>query len=213
MGRHWNHAVKLLAAAALLAGTSAALLIAKAGEDDDRPPIIVHNGSLIFDGGQVGPTSGPEEGPVLTHRWSKDLFLDEWKPSQRAKSVRGLAVTFKAVPSPAPPCAASRMTGEEVLIEYRVNPAGEPSALMRVHLRRKHLIGKREPKIDSNGKELTLREHTSITPMPPMLVYEDRAPGWISKVTVDGASCEFARPPDETARKAFRVRIQPKRTL
>jgi hypothetical protein len=44
-----------------------------------------------------------------------------------------------------------------------------------------------------------------------MLVYEDGAPGWISKVTVDGAACEFAKPADETARKAFRVRIQPKK--
>jgi hypothetical protein len=203
--------VKLLAAAAILAGTSAALLIAKAVEDDDRPPIIVHNGSLIFDGGQTPPATGP--GPVLTHSWSKDLFLDEWKPSQHAKSVRGLAVTFTAVPSPAPSCAASTMKGEEVLIEYRVSSNGDPSAVMRVHLRRKYLIGKREPKIDPNGKELTLREHTSITPTPPRLVYEDGARGWISKVTVDGTPCAFPPPADEDARLAFRVRIQPKRTL
>jgi hypothetical protein len=209
MQRNRNDAVKVLAAAAILAAMSAALLIAKAGEDDDRPPIIVHNGSLIFDGGQTAPATGP--GPVLTHSWSKDLFLDEWKPRQHAKSVRRLAVTF--VPNTSPACAASTMTGEEVLIEYRVSPTGEPSAVMRVHLRRKYLIGKREPKIDPNGKELTLREHTSITPMPPMLVYEDGAQGWISKVTVDATSCEFARPPDEPARLAFRVRIQPKRSL
>jgi hypothetical protein len=209
MRRNWNHAVKVLACAALLAALGSGLIIAAAAEDDDRPPIIVHNGSLIFDGGQTGPTTGPEQGPVLTHSWSKDLFLDEWKPSQHAKGVRRLAVTF--VPKTAPACAASAMTGEEVRIEYRVSPTGDPSAVMRVHLRRKHWFGKREPKIDPNGKELTLREHTSITPTPPMLVYDDRAPGWISKVTVDGTSCEFARPPDETARLAFRVRIQPKR--
>jgi hypothetical protein len=28
---------------------------------------------------------------------------------------------------------------------------------------------------------------------------------------VDGTACEFAKPADETARKAFRVRIQPKK--
>jgi hypothetical protein len=202
----WKQARNLLGAA-LLAALASGLLLAQGSEEDDRPPIIVHNGSLIFDGGQTAPATGP--GPVLTHSWSKDLFLDEWKPRQHAKSVRRLAVTF--VPNTSPACAASTMTGEEVLIEYRVNPTGDPSAVMRVHLRRRYLIGKREPKIDPNGKELTLREHTSITPMPPMLVYDDGARGWISKVTVAGTSCEFARPPDEPARLAFRVRIQPKR--
>jgi hypothetical protein len=29
-------------------------------------------------------------------------------------------------------------------------------------------------------------------------------------VTVDGTACEFARPANEAARLAFRVRIQPK---
>lgn len=199
MRRNWNQVLKLLAGAALAAVLGAGILIA-AGDDDERPPIIVRNGSLIFDGGEV----------PNTHTWSKDAFLDEWKPAQHAKGVRSLDVTFTAVTSP-PACAGTTMSGKEVLIEYRVDPAGAPSAVMRVHLRRKHLIFKREPKIDSNGKDLVLREHTSITPTPPMLVYEDGAKGWISKVTVDRAPCEFAPPPDEAARLAFRVRIQPRR--
>ena len=199
MERNWNHAVRVFAGAVLVA-LSAGLLIAKAADDDERPPIIVHSGSLIFEGGVV----------PKTHSWAKDAILDEWKPAGHFKGVKSMDVTFAGVSSP-PACAATTMSGKEVLIEYRVSPTGDPSAVMRVHLRRKYLIGKREPKIDPNGKKLTLREHTSITPTPPMLVYEDGAPGWISKVTVGGTSCEFARPPDETARLALRVRIQPKR--
>lgn len=198
MRRNWNHVVTVLAGAALLAALGADLLMAWAA-GDDRPPIIVRDGSLIFEGGE-GST---------THSWSKDAFLGEWKPSAHWKGVRALEVTFREVPSPSA-CATSTLSGEEVLIDYRVNSDGPPSAVMRVHLRRKHLIFKREPKIDSNGKELVLREHTSITPTPPMLVYEDGSPGWISKVTVDGTPCEFVRPPTEPARLAFRVRIQPK---
>jgi hypothetical protein len=209
MQRNWNDAVKVLAAAAMLAAMSAALLIAKAGEDDDRPPIIVHNGSLIFDGGVIERTAS---GEIInkTHSWSKDTFLDEWKPAGHFKGVKSMVVTVADVSSPSA-CAATTMSGKEVLIEYRTDPAGPPTAVMRVHLRRKHLIFKREPKIDPNGKDLVLREHTSITPTPPMLVYEDGAKGWISKVTVDRSPCEFARPPDEPKRLAFRVRIQPKR--
>jgi hypothetical protein len=103
------------------------------------------------------------------------------------------------------------LSGEEVLIEYRVDPAGTPAAVMRVHLRKKYWFFKAEPKIDPDGKRMTLLEHTSLQPTPPMLVYEDGAPGWISKVTVGGTACEFPKPADETTRKAFRVRIQPKR--
>lgn len=210
MRRNWDHAVKVLAGAALIAVLGAGLLIAHGSDpDDDRPPIIVHSGSLIFDGGAIEPPQPGEQPVVRTHSWSKDAFLGEWKPSDHWKGVRSLEVTFRDAASP-PACAASTMSGEEVLIDYRVSPDGPPSAVMRVHLRRKHLIFKREPKIDSNGKRLTLLTHTSITPTPPMLVYEDRAPGWISKVTVDGTACEFARPTSEPARLAFRVRIQPK---
>jgi hypothetical protein len=202
MRQNGNHGVKVLASAALLAALGAGFLIAQGMDDDDRPPIIVHNGSLIFDGG---------EGTNFK-TWSKDAILGEWKPRHdEAKSARSLRVTFTGVSSP-PACATSAMSGEEVLIEYRVSPTGNPSAVMRVHLRRKHLIFKKEPKVDPNGKEMTLLEHTSLTPVPPMLVYEDHAKGWISKVTVGSTPCEFAQPADETARLAFRVRIQPKRT-
>ncbi len=202
MRRHWNDAVKLLAAAALIAVLGASLLLAKASGEDDRPPIIVHSGSLIFDGG---------EGTDFK-TWSKDAFLGEWKPSHdEAKGVKSLEVKFVAAPSPAPACAGSTMSGEEVLIEYRTDPAGTPSAVMRLHLRKKYWFFKREPKLDTDGKRMTLLEHTSLTPTPPMLVYEDGAPGWISKVTVGGTPCEFAKPADETVRKAFRVRIQPKK--
>lgn len=209
MKRNWKHAVNLIGAA-LLVALASALLLAKGSEEDDRPPIIVHSGSLIFDGGVIEPAPPGEQPRIRTHSWSKDAILDEWKPSQHAKGVRALEVTFAAVSSP-PACASSTMTGKEVLIEYRVSPDGPAPAVMRVHLRRKHLIFKREPKIDPNGKELVLREHTSITPTPPMLVYEDHARGWISKVTVGGTPCEFGQPPDEAARLAFRVRIQPKK--
>ena len=207
MRRDWFPAVNVLTGTAILAVLGTTLLIAKA-EGDDRPPIIVHSGSLIFDGGVIERPQPEGQTAVRTHTWAKDAFLGEWKPAGHFKGVKTLDVTFAAVPSPSA-CAASTMSGKEVLIEYRVDAAGPPSAVMRVHLRRKHLIGKREPKIDPNGKDLTLLEHTSITPTPPMLVYEDRSPGWISKVTVDGAPCEFARPPDEAARLAFRVRIKP----
>jgi hypothetical protein len=196
--RNWSRAVRVLGCAAVLAALGAGLLVA---QGDDRPPIIVHSGSLIFDGG---------EGPN-TRTWSKDALLGEWKPRHDdAKGVRAFEVTFASVYAPSA-CATSTMSGQEVLIEYRADPAGPPSAVMRVHLRRKHLFGKREPKIDTNGKRMTLLEHTSITPTPPMLVYEDRAQGWISKVTVDGTACEFVKPPDEAARKAFKVKIQPKK--
>jgi hypothetical protein len=202
MRRNWNFAVTVLAGAALLAAFGAALLIAQGSEDDDRPPIIVHNGSLIFDGGEGANSK----------TWSKDTFLGEWKPRHdEAKGVRALEVKFVAPYSPAPACASSTLTGEEVRIEYRVDATGNPSAVMRVHLRKKHWFFKKEPKIDTDGKKMTLLEHTSLSPTPPMLVYEDGAPGWISKVTVDGTACEFAKPADETARKAFRVRIQPKK--
>jgi len=199
MRRNWKHAVNLLGAA-LLVALGSALLLAKGAEEDDRAPIIVRNGSLIFDGGE-GTT---------THSWSKDAFLGEWKPNQHAKGVHTLEVTFAAVTSPSA-CATSTMKGKDVLIDYRVSPTGPPSAVMRVHLRKKHLIGKREPKIDPNGKQMTLVENTGGTPAPPKLVYEDRAPGWISKVTVDGAACEFVQPPNEAARLAFRVKIQPRK--
>lgn len=196
--RNWSHALRVLGCAAVLAALGAGFLLA---QGDDRPPIIVHSGSLIFDGGEGSNSK----------TWSKDTFLGEWKPRHdEAKGVRALEVTFAAVSSPSA-CAASTMSGKEVLIEYRSSPAGPPSAVMRVHLRKKHLIGKREPKIDTSGKAMTLLEHTSITPTPPMLVYEDRSQGWISKVTVDGTPCEFVQPPNEPARLAFRVRIQPKK--
>lgn len=208
MRRHWNDAVKVFAGAALFGVLGAALLLAKASGEDDRPPIIVHSGSLIFDGGEIDTSPSADRTRRQTHSWSKDAFLGEWKPSDHWKGVRALEVSFRDVASPSA-CAASPMSGEDVLIDYRVSPDGPP-VVMRVHLRRKHLIFKREPKIDSNGKELVLRTHTTITPMPPMLVYEDGSPGWISKVTVDGTACEFARPPNEVARLAFRVRIQPK---
>jgi hypothetical protein len=210
--RNWNHAVKLLAGAALIAALAAGLLIAQGSEDDDRPPIIVHNGSLIFDGGE-GTNVRP---------WSKDAFLGEWKPDHdEAKGVRTLEVKFEAVPAPAPACAAATLSGREVLIEYRVNPNGNPLTEMRVHLRRKHLLGKKEPKVDSNGAPLNPVQATIGSPPVsiPTLVYPDSpsasggsaAPGWISKVTVDGTACAFAQPPNEAARLAFKVRIQPKK--
>jgi hypothetical protein len=199
MRRNWNHAVKLLAGAVLLAALGAGLLIAQGSDDEDRPPIIVHNGSLIFDGGE-----GAE---VKT--WAKDAFLGEWKPRHDdAKGVRTLEVKFVAVPAPAPACGSTTMSGEDVTIEYRVSAAGNPSAVMRLHLRRKHLFGKKEPKVDSNGKEMKLVETAGV---PPMLVYEDNAPGWISKVTVGGTSCAFDKPLTEPERLAFRVKIQPKK--
>jgi hypothetical protein len=201
MRRDWNHAVKLLAGAALLAAVGGGLLMAQ-GEGDDRPPIIVRDGSLIFEGGV----------PSNSKTWVKDTFLGEWKPRHgEATGVRTLEVTFAMVPSPAPACAAATVSGSEVLIEYRLNSTGNPLAEMRVHLRKKYWFGKREPKVDSNGKELKLVEHTSLTPTPPALVYEDGTPGWISKVTVDGTACVFTQPPNEAARLAFRVRIQPKK--
>lgn len=210
--RNCDLAVKLFAAAALLAVLGVGLVIAQGSDDDDdRPPIIVRNGSLIFDGGEG----------ANTRTFAKDAILGEWKPRQDdAKGVRTLEVKFAAVPSPAPACGAATMSGEEVLIEYRPNAAANAATVMRVHLRRKHLIGKKEPKIDPNGKPLKLLEHTSITPTPPMLVYEDDRGitpvppllgGWISKVTVDATSCEFVQPTSEAARLAFRVRIQPKK--
>jgi hypothetical protein len=198
----WNQALKVLAGVALIAALGAGFLIAQGSGEDDRPPIIVHNGSLIFDGGEGANSK----------TWSKDTFLGEWKPRHdEAKGVKSLEVKFVAPYPPAPSCAGSTLSGEEVLIEYRVDAAGNPAAVMRVHLRKKHLFFKREPKLDTGGKKMTLLEHTSLQPTPPMLVYEDGAQGWISKVTVDGTSCEFAKPADETARKAFRVRIQPKK--
>ena len=208
MRRNSTDAVKVVAAAALIAVLGATILFAKASGEDDRPPIIVHNGSLIFDGGEITPPPGGTTPKRPTHSWSKDAFLGEWKPSDHWKGVRALEVTFRDAPSPSA-CAASTMSGEDVLIDYRVTPDGPP-VVMRVHLRRKHLIFKREPKIDSNGKALVLREPTSSPPAPPRLVYEDGAQGWISKVTVDDTACEFARPLTEPARLAFRVRIQPK---
>jgi len=200
--RNWNHAIKVLAGAVLLAALGAGLLIAQGSDDEDRPPIIVRDGSLIFDGGEGANSKS----------WDKDLFLGEWKPRHgEAKGVRTLEVKFQMVPSPAPACAAATLSGREVLIEYRLNPAGNPLAEMRVHLRKKYWFGKSEPKVDSNGKELKLVEHTSLTPTPPALVYEDGNAGWISKVTVDGTACAFAQPPNEAARLAFKVRIQPKK--
>lgn len=208
--RNWNHGVTILAGAVVLAALGAGLLVAQGSDDEDRPPIIVHNGSLIFDGGEGSNAK----------TWVKDMFLGEWKPDQNeAKGVRALAVTFAGVSSPSA-CATSTMSGEEVLIEYRGSPTANTATVMRVHLRRRHLIGKKEPKVDPNGKEMKLLEHTTITPSPPMLVYEDNAGmgpgpsaggGWISKVTVGTNSCAFTQPPDENARKAFRVRIQPKK--
>jgi len=188
-----------LAAIVLAVALAAAYLSART--DDDRSRIIVRSGSLLFDNGTAAMPGSA---------WSKDLLLDEWKPvDSDYKGISGFAVTFEGVYAPSA-CQSSTMTGEDVEIEYTTGGTPGEVIKLRVKRRRSHLIGlfgKHEPKIEEKGHKLEVNAASTV----PELVFADPTHGFISKVTVRGsAACSIPPPPNDAARLAFQVYIQPK---
>jgi len=201
----------------LLLWTIGTLLLAAAiawlsADDDDRPPIIVTNGSVNFDNGDVSV-------PIQPTMWIKDVILSEWKPQDADyHGISGFSVTFQdsyaAVCSDAswkspgkPADAKTPLTGEEVLVEYTA--ADNSKVKIRLHRRRSTLLGllgKLEPKI------VEPQSHALTPTAPNRLRYEDTpGTGYISQVSVHGTDCAFGAPPTPGARAAFRVWIQPKK--
>ena len=185
-------------AAIVLAVALAATYLSARVDDDDRSRIIVRGGSLIFDNGTAAMPGSA---------WSKDLLLDEWKPvDSNYKGISGFAVSFEGVYAPSA-CQSSTMTGDDVEIEFTKTDGR--IAKMKFRKRRSHLIGlfgKNEPKLQEQGNTLTVNAASTV----PELVFADPA-GHISKVTVKGnAECPIPPPPNEPARLAFHVYIQPK---
>jgi hypothetical protein len=187
-----------IAAIVLAVALAAAYLSA---QGDDRSRIIVRSGSLLFDNGTAA-----EPGSA----WSRDLVLDEWKPvDSDYKGISGFAVSFEGVYAPSA-CQSSTMTGEHVEIEYtKGGGTGQPVKL-RFKKRRSHLFGlfgKNEPKLEEKGTRLEVNTASTV----PELIYADQTSGFISKVTVQGsAECAIPPPPNDAARLAFHVYIQPK---
>jgi hypothetical protein len=170
-------------------------------DDDDRSRIIVRSGSLLFDNGTAAMPGSA---------WSKDSVLDEWKPvDSNYKGISGFAVTFENVYAPSA-CQSATVTGDDVEIEYTNGGVTGQVVKFRLRKRRSHLFGlfgKNEPKLEEKGHPLTVNNASTA----PELVYTDPTGGYISKVTVKGsAACAIPPPPNEAARLAFEVYIQPK---
>jgi hypothetical protein len=189
-----------------IGGLIAAVGLAVAGligasDDDDRPQIIVRAGSLLFDNGTAAMPGSA---------WTKDSVLDEWKPADsNYKGIRGFEVTFEHVYAPSA-CQSATVTGDDVEIEYTNGGVTGQIVKFRLKKRRSHLLGlfgKNEPKLEQKGNALTVNNASTV----PELVYADPTGGFISKVTVQGsAACVIPPPPDNAARLAFEVYIQPK---
>ena len=185
----------------LAVALAAAWLSARGTDDDDRSRIIVRGGSLLFDNGTAAMPGSA---------WTKDSVLDEWKPADsNYKGIRGFEVTFEHVYAPSA-CQSATVTGEDVEIEYTNGGVTGKVVKFRFKKRRSHLLGlfgKNEPKLEQNGNALTVNDASTV----PELVYADPTGGYISKVTVKGsAACAIPPPPDNAARLAFQVYIQPK---
>ena len=166
------------------------------GGGNDRPPIIVRDGSIIFDGGE----------PSRSKPWSRDTFLGEWKPDHPdGPPVKEFRVTFAGMTPPAG--CSSPLTGAAVLVDYSIadGNGSRVDATFNVHIRKKNLFGKPEPKIDPAGASLAQLPASSA---PPAIFYGQTVAGWISRVEVGGTPCAFGQPNAEE-RKNFRVRIQP----
>lgn len=119
-------AVTVAAAGALYVAGS---LLLQSDDDEDRPPIIVKNGSMTVEVDDA-------------HPWRKDLIGRQWKPEHsNGRKVDRFDVSF----TDAPECTA--MSGSEVSITYT-----EANGEVRVFTftrKKKHGIGKREPKFES----------------------------------------------------------------
>ena len=187
--------------AAAIAVGAGAWLHALAMDEDDRPPIIVRSGSLLFDNGSAAMPGSA---------WSKDLLLDEWKPTDsNYKGISGFAVSFEGVYAPSA-CQSATTTGDDVEIEYTNGGVTGQVVRLKFKKRRSHLLGlfgKHEPKLEEKGNTLTANAASTV----PELVYADPTNGYISKVKVKGQTeCPIPPPPTDAARLAFRVKIQPK---
>jgi len=188
-------------AAVVLAVALAAAYVSARMEDDDRSRIIVRSGSLLFDNGTAA---------VPGSAWSKDLLLDEWKPvDSNYRSITGFAVSYEGVYAPSA-CQSATTTGDDVEIEYTNGGVTGQVVRLRFKKRRSHLFGlfgKNEPKLQEQGHTLTVNAASTV----PELVYADPTGGYISKVKVQGqAECVIPPPPNDAARLAFHVLIQPK---
>jgi len=186
--------------AAIVFAVALAAAYLSARTDDDRSRIIVRSGSLLFDNGTAAMPGSA---------WSKDLLLDEWKPvDSNYRGISGFAVSFEGVYAPSA-CQSSTMTGEDVEIEYTKGSGGQ-TVKLRFKKRRSHLFGlfgKNEPKLEEKGNKLEANAASTV----PELIYADPNGGFISKVTVKGsAECAIPPPPNDAARLAFQVYIQPK---
>jgi hypothetical protein len=209
-----------------LIGVCAALLVAVAvawllAQDDDRPPIIVTNGSMYF-------TNGDASSSITPTQWTDDILLSEWKPADNNyRGITGFAVSFENSYAPTV-CASVIPIADDVKIVYTL--AGGGTTTYEVKRRKNHLLGaagKYEPKVTDPGKKLQLTSPTrleftdpptgsagrSVTPVAGGVTGQAvgaTSQGYISKVSVGQTDCGFGPPPTDTARTAFRVRIQPK---
>ena len=166
----------LLVVAALLAFSLRRLLVHKLFDDDDeRPPIIVHSGSLVFESAKNW-----KKDPSGNHRFRPD--------HPRGHSVGLYSVVVSGSTTAA--CNGTTLTGLEVFIDYRADPA---APARQFHLYRKLTFStpgtvKREPALDS-PEPLTNLPATGSA--PAQLVYGTGGQGWIANVTVGSTSCTF----------------------
>ena len=171
------------------------------GGDDDRPPIVVYNGSLILQGGDESDT------PVVKSHWRdwrQDLTSSHWKPDfSTGANVDHYHVTVTPANR-----TCQEMDGGAVAIEYTRTDGGTPSPVtVTLDIHPKHGFGKKEPKFDPGGLQMTptsvISGPSGVPTFPAKLTFE--ATGYISKLTVmsisPSNSCTFG------AKDTPRIRI------
>jgi hypothetical protein len=160
---------------------------------DDRPPIIVRDGSIIFDGGDVN-----DPADIKTHwtNWVAD-GSDMTTDLPTGRHVDRYDVTVTELGG----TACSAMSGQTVDIAF------SDGTRAHMYVKRKNLIFRREPKITIKTKQTPANIPVVGTTTPARLEYGAPRQGSITEVRVDSASCTLKDQTSDQARNAVRVHV------